>query len=693
MFSPKASIVPQPLADRKHPDWFTQPSDIDYDWPQRSHTFQTNGQYIEQMAFLPDGRLVSMLKSGKIDIWDPKYGSCLLTIWSNQVRTIHPFSTSRDNKTAVPSSNSIEIWDNSNGTLCQKVIIEDHEVYEVAFTDDYKFICSRSRRLGQEVESDGSSVTGQDSELTSQESEEESVTESEQGIIHIHNVSTGECVREFGCGVPLSTLSFSPKGQWITAEHAMIARWDVYSDLCWVKLESDDKHTAWGFSVDGTLLASTTFHLGARFDEQWPLEIKVWCTKSNKCLYTLTILDGELTPMNLRDLILTKDLLVYRSIKWEAVFIHLETGQVSRGPDIRVVYSLAVSLDGNTLATQSRFGIIEIWDLASMSLAEPPNFHSSPVERLAPIADGNTIISMTRGEVKIWDISTGHCMATAQQVQYAGRYHSVLSTLATATNAPLYATWSLNEIVIWRFDPVHGIQQLPQKYATAGNQLENVTVSADGERLAVYLYDTSHECFAVQVWDLENASLLQEFNCGYYPGPAWTGPLTLALSHDGARVAYGATLGSIKVHHVSNPQCSTTLTLSYPNNDSLSHLSFDNGRILAITKWIIRSFDDETGEETGQYRLDESDTEDRVSKSFFYIETIHSTNTQVRRPTSDGMNSYYNLTRDRWLQKDGEDIVWLPPEYMPQAICVMGSTVVIGTATGRLLFLYLRDWS
>ncbi|KAH7251345.1 hypothetical protein BKA59DRAFT_126818 [Fusarium tricinctum] len=344
------------------------------------------------MTFLPDGRLISMTASRQINIWDPNNGSCLLTILSNEKNTGRSFYTSQDNKIALPSSNSIEIWDNNNGTLSQKVVIKDHDVYEAAFTDDGRFICSKSRRLRRDIKFN-------DLELAGQNSDEEFVSESPQAIIHIHNLNTGECVRKFGCGVQFFAPSFSPRGQWITANGTMLSRWDICSDLFWSKLESDDRHTTLGFSVDGTLLASAKIDTGNHFDDvQIPLEIKVWCTESNKCLVKHTILDEQLKPIKLWGLALTKDLLVYESVESEAVFIHLKTGQVSRRPDIRDFQNYAVSFDGETLATKSSNGVIEIWDLASIFLAESPDFHSWPVKRVAPIADRNTIISMTRRE-------------------------------------------------------------------------------------------------------------------------------------------------------------------------------------------------------------------------------------------------------------------------------------------------------
>lgn len=675
IFSPKASIVPQPLADRQYPDWIAQPSNIDSDWPQRSHTFEADGQFILQMTFLPDGRLVSLSRLGQIKIWDANCGFCLFTISGNEDKMYHSFSVSRDNGVAVPSSNSIKIWDANSGTLSQEIVLEDHDVYDVAFTDDGKFICSRSRRIERDVESN-------DSGLTSHHSEGEVVTESDQEIMCIHDVTTGECVREFGSGLQFSTPSFSPKGQWITVNETMLSRWDTCSDLLWMNLETDGKHSAWGFSVDGTLLASINA-------QRRPPEIKVWCTESTKCLHTYTIPDEDSKPMS--GLTLTKDLLVYTSVTCDAVFINLKTGQVSRRPDIRVFHHLALSFDGKTLATLLLGGVIGIWDLASISQVEPPDVHLWPVEWVAPIADGNTILSLTRGDSRIWDISTLHWSATAHQTRYTGAYYAPPLKIATSTNKPLYATCSLEEVVIWHFDPVHGIKRLPQEYATAANQVENIAISDNGERLAVYLYDELHdERRAVQIWDLRTAGLLQTIDCGQYPGPAKTGRFRLALSHDGSRVAY-MTDDSIKVQNVSNPQSLTTCTLPYPDDDSLSHLSFDNGRILAITRWAIQSFDDETGEEIGRYKLEDSTQKGGVEKSFINIEAIHSTNEQPRQHISDIMKPYYILRDDRWLHKHKEDILWLPPDYVPESACLVGSTVIVGTISGRLLFLYLRS--
>ncbi|KAG5657704.1 hypothetical protein KAF25_007737 [Fusarium avenaceum] len=673
IFSPKASIVPQPWANREYPDWIIRRPNVDSDWPQRWHTFETDGHYIQQMSFLPDGRLVSLSNFGHVKIWDPNYGSCLLT-WSNEKRQVRSFSASRDNKIALACLHTIEIWDTNNRIISQNLVIQGYSVDEVAFADDDNFICSRSTRPGSDAGS-------------------------KQEILHIHNVGTGECVRELRCEMILPTRSFSPRGQWITGKAAVIARWDVYKDLCWVKLGSNDKHTAWGFSVDGTLLASKTSYPEGPFDVQRPLDIKVWCMESNKCLHTYTIPDESLAPKNFGAPALTKDFLVYLSIDSEAVFIDWKTGQVSRRHDIRRFNNPAVSSNGETLAIQSRFGGIEIWRLGSISLAQPSDFYPWPVERVAPIADGNTIISMTYKEVKIWDVSTGHCRATAQQTQDFRPPYTVLLTLATATSAPLYATWGLDKIVIWHFDPVHGIQQLSQEYATAEHQLKDVAISANGERLAAHLYDKPHERGIVQVWDMKSATLLQRFNCGQYPESIGNENFLLALSHNGVRVAY-ATPNFIQVQDASNPQSGTTHTIPQPNADRLSHISFNNGRILVVRnsfdlyagdQFVARSFDDETGEEIGKFTLDESVEGCSLHESFIDIEAIQGTGKQAVQSISDITKTYYILGYDDWLFKNGKGVLWLPPDYVPEPGCVVGSTVIVGAISGRLLFLYLRD--
>jgi hypothetical protein len=678
MFSPEASIVPQPLADRQCPDWIAQPPEVESNWPQSLHTVRDSREPILQMTFTSNSRLVSRSVGGQINIWDTESGSCLPVVSNNAYPSWAdcPFATWREDRIAMPFSNSIGIWDAKTGIHRQKVVIEDHEIDQVAFTDDGKYICSVSKRLLPNLEYDNSGLNGQDSKQGYKK-------RSEENFVHIHNLSTGECVRKFGCGVDWLDFRFSPKGQWITSLGMTLAKWDPYNDLHFVELESGRRHMILGFSADGTLLASMRSYPAI------PLEIKIWCIESTECLYTHRIHDQGTGLRMYQSLALTKDLLVYESKNGDAVFVWLAAGKISRRPDIRVKGRLAISLDGKTLATQLSWGVIQIWDLTSVSLASPPNLHSGPVECVAPIADENTILSSTSQEVKIWDISTGQCKETHQQVTF--RYDAKFP-LATATNAPLYATWSKDHIEIWHLDPTNGIKQLPLDYGTLTG-LVDVTVSANGERLAAILCDDDdHAQCALKIWDVKSATLLQEL---YYDldtkAIAFNG-LKLAISPDGTRVVYN-TLTTTEFRDVSTPHSPAIQLLTYPRSGyHISQVTFHNDRIFAVTDdKHLHTFDHKTGEEIGKRILDEQIAWSGWDKSFINIEAIYGTSNGRTQPISDLTKPYYIFKRDHWLHKKGDNLLWLPADYVPHSACVVGSTVVIGTVSGRVLFLYLKD--
>ncbi|KAL7919384.1 WD40-repeat-containing domain protein [Trichoderma austrokoningii] len=43
-----------------------------------------------------------------------------------------------------------------------------------------------------------------------------------------------------------------------------------------------------------------------------------------------------------------------------------------------------------------------------------------------------------------------------------------------------------------------------------------------------------------------------------------------------------------------------------------------------------------------------------------------------------------------WITRDGKPLLWLPSEYRPLSLAVVGSTVVLGSKAGRVLALQLR---
>ncbi|KAM0268745.1 hypothetical protein ACHAPA_004669 [Fusarium lateritium] len=305
---------------------------------------------------------------------------------------------------------------------------------------------------------------------------------------------------------------------------------------------------------------------------------------------------------------------------------------------------------------------------------------------MAPIADENGIISSTTREIKSWDISTGHCKETLQP---AALPSDPKFALATATNAPLYTTWSKDHIEVWHLDPTNGTKQLPQKYGNLAG-LEDVTISANGERLAAILYTDDHTQYALKIWDVKSATLLQELRYDYNVIPHRLGRFGLAISNDGTRVVYSTPTTTV-LQRISSPHSPAMRLLKSSRRDHPAQLAFHNDRIFVMRSEYLQSFDHKTGEEIERRMLNERIQWNDWHKSFIDLEAINGTGDWWEQPITDFTKPYYTSKWEHCLHRKGDDVLWLPADYIPHSTCVVGSTVVIGTVSGRVLFLYLRD--
>ncbi|WP_071782556.1 WD40 repeat domain-containing protein [Planktothrix agardhii] len=69
-----------------------------------------------------------------------------------------------------------------------------------------------------------------------------------------------------------------------------------------------------------------------------------------------------------------------------------------------IVYSVAISPDGQTLVSGSKHGEIKIWELSTGRELRTLTGHSDSVYSVAISPDGQTLVSCDDGTIKIWRV-------------------------------------------------------------------------------------------------------------------------------------------------------------------------------------------------------------------------------------------------------------------------------------------------
>lgn len=265
-------------------------------------------------------------------------------------------------------------------------------------------------------------------------------------------------------------LSFSPDGRMVAtwSYGGTIRLWDTRSGaLKAVLTEPKEFVDSVAFSPDGTLVASSSIY---------DLSAKLWDTATGGQKATLTHpkpyryangVDGVVFSLDRKTLITSSNRTIYL---WDWATARLRSKLVD--PDVRIydgfkalkgfshgdtIYDVAISPDGDTLATVSRDHTAKLWDLDSGKLrATLP--HGGKVWFVVFSPDSKTLATGSDDRTaRLWNVSSGKLIAT---LPHKGTVHS----LSFSADGAVISTASDNEkwVNIWRVATGEKLAELPE---------------------------------------------------------------------------------------------------------------------------------------------------------------------------------------------------------------------------------------
>jgi WD40 repeat protein len=259
------------------------------------------------------------------------------------------------------------------------------------------------------------------------------------------------------------------------------------------------------------------------------------------------------------------------------------------------VASVAISPDGQTLASGSRDETIKLWDLATGKLLHTLTGHSSDVASVAISPDGQTLASGSDKTIKLWDLATGKLLHT--QMGHSDGVGSV----AFSPNGQTLASSGYDETVkLW---DINQRKLTPMSTLLRSGLGSAIAFSPDGRTLAVSNpNDRINPGFAyrIDLHDLVTDKVLLTLSEHSYPIDA------LAFSPDGQTLASSSGDKTIKLWEFKTGKLLHTLSgeadwFNYdfdPNDTPIDALAFSPDRqILATgsTGTRIRLWDFHTG--------------------------------------------------------------------------------------------------
>ncbi len=202
------------------------------------------------------------------------------------------------------------------------------------------------------------------------------------------------------------------------------------------------------------------------------------------------------------------------------------------------IYSIAISPNGQTLASGSFDKTIKLWELSTGSLLHTLSKHSKGVCCVAISPDGQTLASGSWDEtIKLWRLKTGELIGTLK-----GHTASVRSLVISPDNQTLVSGSFDETIKLWYMDTGECLSTIAEKVG----QVCAIALTPDGQTIASGGNDGL-------------ITLRQLDTTGEGKNPAFTLTLTgnlssicaIAISPDGQILAAGCTDGNVKLWQLS----------------------------------------------------------------------------------------------------------------------------------------------
>ena len=269
-------------------------------------------------------------------------------------------------------------------------------------------------------------------------------------------------------------------------------------------------------------------------------------TQSWRCVHTLTGHTGMLAGV--RSVAISPD---GQTLASGSDDYTIKLWNLTNGKEIRTlsrhssfVRTVTFSSDGSILASGSDDKTINLWNLKNQQEIRTLMIHSHTVKTVAISPDGDIVASGSYDKsIKLWNWKTG------QEIRTLSGHSDHVMSLAFSSDGQTLASGSCDSTIkLWNLNTGEEIYTLSE---SPGN-VNSVCFSPDGETIA------SGDSFnKVKLWNLKTRELRQTFT-----GPfSWlnNGVNSVAIAPQGNMLASGSGDSSIKIWHLETGELLCTL--------------------------------------------------------------------------------------------------------------------------------------
>ncbi len=503
-------------------------------------SFNSQHNTVAELSFSPDSKILRSFGSeGKIKFWDVS-GAQAKEIGSFEVPDALGINFSRDGKLVVTghSDNTIKVWDISSSKGVPVTTLTGHtdRVYGVCLSPDGKTLVSGSddktvriwdiasrKELNNFTHTtivrsvaynpNGLTVTGVSYDNT----------------LKIWEVSSGKEVKSVsGVG---ETMTFNGDGKLLVSSESatsVVVRDSTTLQPVQTFKGSNANVTSLAYSPDGKLIATAS--------TEGTLKLLDASNKGQELANLPNAANLVLFTPDSKNLITTLD----ANIAVRDIATGKEVVQV-KGDDGTGIKSLALSLDGKTLATGLHDGTIRLLDVASGKVLKVFKEHTAEVGTMVFSSDGKFLISSAEYEsLKLWDISSGKALDTADSKN--GYFRSLA---ISPDNKSLIGGGSTGEVKLWDISAGKLTEVATFKGHT--NTVFSVAFSPDGSYFGSASYDTTIRFWEISAPGQVFSQIQQGREIYNTPSPGVT---QIVFSRDGKYLAAGHFDSSVKVWEI-----------------------------------------------------------------------------------------------------------------------------------------------
>ncbi|MGK7872190.1 MAG: protein kinase [Xenococcaceae cyanobacterium] len=205
-----------------------------------------------------------------------------------------------------------------------------------------------------------------------------------------------------------------------------------------------------------------------------------------------------------------------------------------------VVRSVGFSPDGSTLVSGSGNGTIKVWNRQTGALEQELLGHSGPIWSVAVSPDGQTLVSGSGDQtIKVWDLKAGKL--TRNLFGHSARVFSV----AFAPSGKIFASGSADKTIkIWNLQTGKLLRTI-ERHKDA---VRAIAISPDGKYLVSASWDNT-----VKVWEWQTGKLIHTLE-GHADRVA-----SVAVTADSRAIASGSVDNSIKLWNLQEGSLIRTL--------------------------------------------------------------------------------------------------------------------------------------